>query len=142
MNPARLLPPRLLVWLVFGVLAILCLVLRDDAKWLVKYPTGWILPIEAGLEFLMDWFTANFKPLFRLISDALEWPMRGIQAVLQTSPWPVTIAIVAIIAHAAKGWRLAAFCIGLASSTWWSSDTGTRACRPWRWSACPCRFRS
>ena len=111
MNPARLLPPRLLVWLGFGVLAILCLVLRDDAKWLVKYPTGWILPIEAGLEYLMDWFTANFKPLFRLISDALEWPMRGIQAVLQTSPWPVTIAIVAIIAYAAKGWRLSAFCI-------------------------------
>ena len=103
--------PRLLVWMVFGVLAILCLVLRDDFKWLVKYPKDWILPIEAGLEYLMDWFTAYFKPIFRLISDALEWPMRGIQFVLQTSPWPVTIAIVAIIAYAAKGWRLALFCI-------------------------------
>ena len=110
MNPTRLPPPRLMMWLGFGVLAILCLSLRDDATWLVRYPKSWILPIEAGLEFLMDGFTANFKPFFRLMSDTLEWPMRGIQTVLQISPWPVTTAIVVIIAYAAKGWRLAAFC--------------------------------
>ncbi len=107
----RRIPPRLVVWMVFGALATLCLVLRDDEKWLVKYPRDWMLPVEAGLEFLMDGFTAHFKPIFRLLADLLEWPMTGIQFVLQTSPWPVTIAIVAIIAFAAQGWRLALFCI-------------------------------
>ena len=103
--------PRLVAWLVLGAFAILCLVLRDDEKWLVKYPKDWMLPIEAGLDILMDWLTANFKPFFRFISQVLEWPMDGIQALLHLSPWPVTIAIVAIIAYAAKGWRLAVFCV-------------------------------
>ena len=103
--------PRLAAWLVLGAFAILCLVLRGDEKWLVKYPGGLVLPIEAGLDVLMGWFAANFKPVFRFVSNVLEWPMDGIQGLLQLSPWPVTIAIVAIIAYAAKGWRLAGFCV-------------------------------
>ncbi|MBN33218.1 MAG: glycine/betaine ABC transporter permease [Rhodospirillaceae bacterium] len=126
--------PQLICWMVFGAITVLCLVLREDYKWLVSYPKDWLfaisfgdetLTIEGMLEAGMDWFTLNFKPFFRFLSGVLSWPMAGgiveisgtkydipgLQDLLQISPWPVTIAIVAIIAYAAKGPKLAAFCV-------------------------------
>ncbi len=107
---AERLPPRLLCWFAFAVFAVLCLALRGDEKWLVGYPRGWEIPLIDWLEAAMDWFTAHFKPVFRFISDVLEWPMKGLLGVLHWLPWPATIGIVAVVAYAAKGWRLAGFC--------------------------------
>jgi len=105
------LSPQLICWLVFGAFAVLCIVMRGDEKWLVAYPKGWEIPLQSWLEDGMDWFTANFKPIFRFISDVLEYPMEGLLEVLHWLPWPATIGIVGVIAYAAKGWRLTAFCV-------------------------------
>ncbi|MBT6509996.1 MAG: ABC transporter permease subunit, partial [Rhodospirillaceae bacterium] len=119
------LSPQLISWMVFGAFTVLCLVLRGDEKWLLTYPKEWFLPIEEILETGMDWFTLNFKPAFRLVSDIVEWPMAGgrvqfgdwqmnvfgLQDLLVWMPWPVTIALVGIIAYAAKDIRLAIFCV-------------------------------
>jgi glycine betaine/proline transport system permease protein len=106
------LSPQLLAWLVLGAFAILCIVLRDQYKDLVTYPKELMLPVEVWLEAAMDWFTAIFKPVFRFTSTVLAEPMKGLEWVLHTLPWPATMIIVAIIAYAAKGWKLSAFCIG------------------------------
>ncbi len=128
-----------------GVFVFACVVLRNDWTWLAKYPNTWFLPVEYVLEIVMDWFTANFKPVFRFVSNVLQWPMSGgivelqgqrydipgLQDVLQGTPWPVTIAIVAIIAYAAKGWRLAAFCVAallyMVIVGYWSESMATLA---------------
>ncbi|NMM44838.1 ABC transporter permease subunit [Rhodospirillaceae bacterium KN72] len=104
--------PTLRPWIAFGLFAALCYALRDQAGWIVKYPTPWVIPLEAWLNVAMDWFVAHFQTIFRGISWAMEWPMTGIQATLHWLPWPVTIAIFTAIAHRAGGWKLAAFTLG------------------------------
>ncbi|MBC6438873.1 MAG: ABC transporter permease subunit [Rhodospirillales bacterium] len=119
--------PQLISWLIFAGFAALCLYYRDvegflfnQKDWLVNYPDEWLFGLTIGGEFLaisdlleaaMDRFTLHFKPIFRFISDILEYPMEGLLEVLHWLPWPATIGIVAVIAYAAKGWRLAAFCV-------------------------------
>ena len=107
--------PQLLSWLVLGALAILCLVLREQYADLVKYPKELMLPIESWLEVGMDWFTLHFKPIFRFISSVLVVPMKGLEWLLHQMPWPFTMLVVAIVAYAAKGWKLSAFCLGALS---------------------------
>ncbi len=104
--------PQLVSWLVLGALAIVCLLLRDQYSDLVNYPKAWMLPVETWLEAGMDWFTLHFKSVFRFISGVLAEPMKGLEWVLHKLPWPATMLVVAIIAYAAKGWKLSLFCIG------------------------------
>ena len=100
-----------LIW--FGLLAFLlaCLALRNSAAWLITYPADWVVPLTPLLNTFMNWFVETFGEVFRQISAILEYPIKGIQSTLQWLPWPVVIAIAAVVAHAASGWRLAAFTI-------------------------------
>ena len=141
----RRLPPGLLPWLALAAFALLCVALRGEERWLIAWPQGWQIPLEGWLEAAMDWFTLNFKPVFRFISEMLTWPMAGgtvaigggtvevpgLQDVLQWLPWPVTVALVAIVAWAAKGWRLAAFCVAallyMLVVGYWSESMSTLA---------------
>lgn len=99
------------VW--FGLLAFLliCLALRNSATWLITYPDTWILPLTPLLNSFMGWFVEAFGWLFRGISAVLAYPIKGVQFILHGLPWPVVIALAAIVAHAASGWRLAVFTI-------------------------------
>ena len=107
----KLADPQLLAWLAFGVVAILFLVFRDEVAWAVRYPNAWVVPLAGWLDVAMDWFTDTFKVIFRFISMLLSYPMEWLEGLLHWLPWPATIAIVAIMAYAAKGWRLSAFCV-------------------------------
>jgi glycine betaine/proline transport system permease protein len=102
---------QLAAWLVFGVIAIGFLALRNELNWALRYPGDWVVPLESWLNVAMDWFTATFKPVFRFISLVLAYPMRWLEGLLHWLPWPATVAIVAIMAYAAKGWELALFCV-------------------------------
>ena len=102
----------LLVWLAFFAIAVLCFALRGEVPWLVKYPRDEIVPLDEWLNVFMDWFVDTFKWLFHAISWLLGWPLEGFQLLLQWLPWPATIAAIALLAHLASGWRLAAFSIG------------------------------
>ena len=101
----------LITWLVIAAIAAACFYLRTDYKWLVTYPDGWVLPVAAWFNVAMDWFVLVFKPLFRAISWLLDWPMTWLKDLLQWLPWPATIAMVTVMAHAAAGWRLALFSV-------------------------------
>jgi glycine betaine/proline transport system permease protein len=79
-----------------------------------KYPEEWVLPINIWINAAMDWFVRTFKGLFRIIAWLMDFPMQGLAGLLQWLPWPATVAIITILAHAASGWRLALFtCIAL-----------------------------
>ncbi len=96
-------------WLAVGALALACFNLRDALPWLTSYPQGWTVPLAAWLNAFMQWFVDSFRGLFRALSWLLEWPMAGIQGVLQWLPWPATLCGFTLLAYAASGWRLAAF---------------------------------
>ncbi len=99
----------LIVWLVIAAVAAVCFYLRADYKWLIAYPGGWVLPVADWFNVAMDWFVLFFKPLFRAMSWLLNWPMTWLRELLHWLPWPATIAVVTVMAHAASGWRLALF---------------------------------
>ena len=107
-------PPRrsdwgLITWLAVAVIAAACFYLRTDHAWLISYPDDGVPPIRDWCNVAMDWFVLVFKPLFRAISWLLDWPMTWLKDLLHWLPWPATIAIVTVMAHAASGWRLALF---------------------------------
>ena len=107
--PVRRADFGLLTWLIVAVIAAGCFYFRGEYKWLVAYPGDFVLPFDDWFNFAADWFVVVFKPLFRAISWALEWPMVWLRTLLHWLPWPATIAIVVVMAHAAAGWRLALF---------------------------------
>lgn len=99
------------VWLLFAVAAVLSPLLLATVPWLQKYPDALVLPIPTWLNLLMGWFVAAFGPLFRGIAWVLGWPISWVQSILHWMPWPLTIALAAIVAHRASGWKLALFTI-------------------------------
>ncbi len=111
----RALDPNRLVWIAFFAVAVPCFALRREVPWLVKYPRAYMVPVHDWLNLFMDWFVDTFKWLFHAIAWVLDWPMDGLQLLLQWLPWPATIAAIALLAHLASGWRLAAFSAGALS---------------------------
>lgn len=122
-SPARTLPSevagidawwtdrRTLAWLALAVSFAVVPWFNAQFPWLKAYPKDLVLPLAPLLNQFMAWFVSIFDLFFKAISWMLEWPILGAQLVLQWLPWPVTICIVATIAHFAAGWRLAAFSV-------------------------------
>ncbi len=112
-DPARLARSRLGVWpttwLAILGFALLCFWLRPRLGWLVQYPDGWVLPIDAVLNVAMRAVVDWFKWFFRAISWCLEFPMAWLKGLLHWLPWPAVLLAVTVTAHAASGWRLALF---------------------------------
>lgn len=99
----------LITWLVIAAFAAACFYFRGDYKWLIAYPDSFVVPFADWFNVMADWFVAVFKPLFRTLSWTLEWPMVWLRTLLHWLPWPATMAMVVVMAHAAAGWRLALF---------------------------------
>jgi glycine betaine/proline transport system permease protein len=98
-----------LTWLALLAFLLVCLAMRNSASWLITFPDAWQYDLPKDLNAFMNWFVDTFGKGFRKISAVLEYPIKGVQAVLRWLPWAVVIAIFAVVAHAASGWRLAAF---------------------------------
>ncbi len=102
-----------------------------DARWLVKYPTAWRLPLKGEISTAMDWLVeeANFglftfRELTRGISWVIEIPYdfarsglidgfeRGLGSnAVEIAPslsWVAVIVAVIAMGHYARNWRLAA----------------------------------
>ena len=102
-----------------------------DARWLVKYPTAWRLPLKGEISSAMDWLVeeANFglftfRELTRGISWVIEIPYdfarsaliegfeRGLGSnAVEIAPslsWVAVIVAVIAMGHYARNWRLAA----------------------------------
>ena len=105
------LDPGLRVWLPVLVFVAACLALRSAAPWLSLYPPDWVLPIAPAIDAVSTSITELVKPMFRGIAWLLEWPMRGMQAVLQWIPWPIMLLLIGVTALRAAGRGLACFAL-------------------------------
>ncbi|MEM7428546.1 MAG: ABC transporter permease subunit [Pseudomonadota bacterium] len=103
--------PSKRIWIALIAITLAMLALRESAGWLITYPSDWVLPIKDWLNGFMAWFEATFGWFFKGITAILEAPLGAVQVILQWLPWPVTIALCAVAAHAAAGWRLVAFTV-------------------------------
>jgi len=97
------------VW--FGIIGVmlLMLALRNAAPWLISFPEQWILPVTGALNAAMDWLVMHTGAFFRSVSAALDVPMSAVRNLLNWLPWSITLFLLAVIAYAASGWKLAVF---------------------------------
>ena len=125
------LEPGLGVWLPVMLFMALCLAVRNMAPWISLYPPEWVLPIAPAIDSVSTAVTEFVKPLFRGIAWFLNWPMRGLQAVLQWIPWPVMLVLVGVTALRAGGRSLAWFALGtllyLLVAGYWHQSMNTLA---------------
>ncbi len=113
-SPAAAVPqwrsnPSLNQWLAVAWFAIICLALSQTMPWLTAYPKTWVVPVASWINSVIDLILPAVKPVFRAISVALDWPMRGIQTALHWLPWPLAVLMVVATALRAGGIRLALF---------------------------------
>src|SRR5688572_17022623 len=109
LNSDRRQPDANWPWLV--ALAMVAAVFSFSALHIAEIkPPGPLIPLAAWITVATDWFTANFRFLFRTITWALTGPMNAIRVLFDWLAWPAVIVIVAALGYAAKGPRLAIFC--------------------------------
>jgi hypothetical protein len=115
-----------LAWFAIAFLLVVGPVLAPQLPWIRDYPQELVLPITRWFNDFMIWFVAIFGAAFQVITALLVLPIRGMQALLNWLPWPLTIALASIVAHRASAGssppRPPSAC-----STWWPSITGRKA---------------
>ncbi len=123
-------------WGLFAVTWVLSTYGRDlskalEARWIIKYPAGWRLPLKRDISDAMKWLVEDasfglftFKDFTRGIAWLVEVPYDFVRAAVidgfvvgvgseasQIAPalsWIAIIAVVVAIGHKAKSWSLAA----------------------------------
>lgn len=106
-----------------------------DARWMVRYPSGWKLPIASDISAAMKWLVEEasfglftFREMTRGIAWAIEVPYDLALALLSTGlmqglgsdavqlvpplSWIAVIVSVVALGHYARDWRLAALAGG------------------------------
>ncbi len=101
-----------------------------DARWIIKFPKAWELPLEGWISAAMAWLVESatfglftFRDLTRFISALIEAPydlVRNLlvdgfqtglgQNAVEVAPslsWIAVIAVVGALAYYAKDWKLA-----------------------------------
>ena len=86
----------------------LCLVLEPLAPWLIKWPAAWVLPATDWVGGILTWLLEGIKPVARVFSEIMRYPMDWANAALNGTPWPVVIGLVTAIGWALGGWSMAA----------------------------------
>jgi glycine betaine/proline transport system permease protein len=125
------LDPAIAVWLPVMLFMVSCLAMRDTAPWLSLYPSAWVLPIASAIDSISTAVTEFVKPVFRGIAGLMDWPMHGLQAVLQWIPWPIMMVLVGVTALRAGGRSLAWFALAtllyLLIAGYWRQSMNTLA---------------
>ena len=62
------------------------------------------LPLGAAAENVVDLLTQTFQPVFDLLRTVFGAAYTGVDFVLATPPFWVVIALIAVLAYAARGW--------------------------------------
>ncbi len=98
-----------ILWLFLIVLLLLLQLLGQESDWFMAYPDEWVLPLTPVLNHGMAWMVEWTGGFFRGVAGIMEFPVYGVQQFLQWLPWPVVVAVTAVISWAASGWKLALF---------------------------------
>ncbi|NRB03649.1 MAG: ABC transporter permease subunit, partial [Rhodobacteraceae bacterium] len=110
---------------------LLCILLEPAAPWLIKWPVALQVPASDLIGAGLTWVLEGIKPVMRVFSDLLGYPMRWSNALFVLTPWPITIGIVTALGWYIGGLRLALLgLIGLSlvlASGYWVESMNTLA---------------
>ncbi|ROS23829.1 proline/glycine betaine ABC transporter permease [Cellulomonas sp. PhB150] len=65
------------------------------------------LPLGSAVESAVDWVTTTFRDVFDHVRSVIEWCYELLQHVLAGPPFWMVALLLAALAYAVKGWRLA-----------------------------------
>ncbi|MFT3988874.1 ABC transporter permease [Aestuariivirga sp.] len=121
----------LMIWLAVLAFTIICLLARNTLPWLAVYPPDWVLSIANAIDSFSTAAAQFVAPVTRSFTWAMDFPMRGVQAALQWTPWPVMFGLIGLIALGSGGWRLCLFAIAtlayLVIAGYWRQSMNTLA---------------
>ncbi len=101
----------LIIWIGLLSFVLVCVYFSQDMEWLQSYPETWTIPVTPVMNQGMVAVVDSVGPAFFAVSGLLNYPFLWVQSLFHWLPWPVTMALVAIVAHAAQGFRLVAFAV-------------------------------
>ena len=84
-----------------------CLLLDPYLPWLVKYPAEWTVPATEWIGTGLGWFLNLIKPVMRVFSALLAFPMDWANMLFTGIPWPLMIGIVTALGWFIGGWSMA-----------------------------------
>ena len=100
-----------LIWFAILAFMLMLLALRTVMPWVITFPEEWALPFGAIMNEAMAWTVTNAGAFFRSVSVALDAPMSAIRDLLNWTPWPTLVFLLAVTAYAASGWKLTVFTV-------------------------------
>ena len=107
--PSDQIPAPLRTWPWVLSLAAVALIFTVDALDISFEPPQALVPLAAWVLAATEWFTANFRTLFRAVTWLLTGPLGIVRSVLDWLAWPSIIVLVSALGFAARGPRLALF---------------------------------
>ncbi|MEM7068758.1 MAG: ABC transporter permease subunit [Pseudomonadota bacterium] len=117
--------------LVALIVGAICLALEPSVPWLVKWPAVWVLPATEWVGTSLSWFLEGIKPVARVFSALMRYPMDWANFALNGTPWPIVIAIVTALGWYLGGLSMAALgLLGLSfvlASGYWAESMNTLA---------------
>jgi glycine betaine/proline transport system permease protein len=100
-------PLRTWPWVLSFV--VVAVIFTLDALDISLEPPKALVPLAAWILAATEWFTANFRTLFRAVTWLLTGPLGIVRSVLDWLAWPSIIMLVSALGFAARGSRLALF---------------------------------
>ena len=107
--PSDQIPAPLRTWPWVLSLAAVALIFTVDALDISFEPPQALVPLAAWVLAATEWFTANFRTLFRAVTWLLTGPLGIVRSLLDWLAWPSIIVLVSALGFAARGPRLALF---------------------------------
>ncbi len=108
-----------------------CLALEPVAPWLVAWPDALVLPATDWVGAALTWGLEGVKPVARLFSAVMRYPMEGANFALNGTPWPIVVGLVTALGWYLGGLPMAALgFLGLSfvlASGYWSEGMNTLA---------------
>src|SRR5688572_21553534 len=101
--------PPLRAWPWMLSLAVVALIFTVEALDFSFEPPKALVPLAAWVLATTEWFTGNFRTLFRAVTWLLTGPLGIVRSVLDWLAWPSIIMLVSALSFAARGPRLALF---------------------------------
>ena len=100
---------RWLIGLGLALLAAWAVIFPADLPWLVAEPLTGTGAVQKAINTGINAFVTSAKPVLRMISDGINWAVRGLQWGLHGLPWPCLVIITAFLGWWFRGMGLALF---------------------------------
>ena len=83
----------------------------DLPSWLTTFPSSrpWRRYVESAIDGAFQWMTESWAGLFIGITNGIRILLDGMETLLVSSPWPVVMGIIVLLAYRMAGARVAVF---------------------------------